>query len=520
MSDLQWLFLVLAILYGWECACWIRRGSVACRTWLGKHWRILHPGTLMGNQRGGFVFACPLPPLGKFLTGNQLPLSFSPQAVLTYVATSVNPSGRPTQIAKFVSLDEIRNISSKGHKLLVNNQLLFRAASTTYATVLAQQLRQLSQLPADERPAAIEEVFRASCDNAAIQSRWREFQKQVAPVRWFANFVFVYLFILAPLAIWNLGFKRCWLELLVGLLALTITTGVLFRRVHKQFYPQAEDDRFTHTLIVMLSPATTMRAHDILSRPLFEPFHPLAVALVFCSSDAFRQFARTVLLDIRHPCQPICPGDDAAWRETELFSRKALATKRRRVSCNKTVLRLKNFAAHLHLPMQPAFRIARVVARNSPQPMANALIAAVFRWWLSSRRMADTRLEILLRWVIFMPCRYTSFIVKSADGTAKFSFVPEIGKGRHVRNVVPRNFPRNFPCSLPPLLARAAATLRHVRLAAVRAVVVAAVRITIKLLLRSLRLNPKFSRWRSPARVRARAQSDVNNKIHCKADAA
>ena len=33
MSDLQLLFLVLALLYGWECACWINRGSVAFRSW-------------------------------------------------------------------------------------------------------------------------------------------------------------------------------------------------------------------------------------------------------------------------------------------------------------------------------------------------------------------------------------------------------------------------------------------------------------------------------------------------------
>ena len=55
MSDLQWLFLVLAALYGWECACWIRRGTVAFTTWLGRDWHEAHPGTLFVNQRGGFV---------------------------------------------------------------------------------------------------------------------------------------------------------------------------------------------------------------------------------------------------------------------------------------------------------------------------------------------------------------------------------------------------------------------------------------------------------------------------------
>src|SRR5438445_7773993 len=43
-----------------------------------------------------------------------------------------------------------------------------------------------------------------------------------------------------------------------------------FRRMHKLFYLKAEDDRFTHFLTILLSPATTIRAHDALSRPLLE----------------------------------------------------------------------------------------------------------------------------------------------------------------------------------------------------------------------------------------------------------
>ena len=78
MSDLQLLFLVLALLYGWECACWVGRGSVAIRSWLGRRWRITHPGTLLGNQRGGFVFAHPLPPLGTLdnLISNSMAFGF------------------------------------------------------------------------------------------------------------------------------------------------------------------------------------------------------------------------------------------------------------------------------------------------------------------------------------------------------------------------------------------------------------------------------------------------------------
>src|SRR5437867_1159510 len=54
MSDLQLLFLVLALIYGWECACWLRFGSVAFRSWLGRRWGLVYPAALIGNQNGGF----------------------------------------------------------------------------------------------------------------------------------------------------------------------------------------------------------------------------------------------------------------------------------------------------------------------------------------------------------------------------------------------------------------------------------------------------------------------------------
>src|SRR5947207_2248378 len=100
MSDLELLFLVLVFIYGLECACWLRSGSVAFLTWFGRRWRAVHPGAIVGNQRGGFIFAPPLPPLGTLLAGSQFPLSLSPETVLAYVAPSVNPGGRPVQTEK------------------------------------------------------------------------------------------------------------------------------------------------------------------------------------------------------------------------------------------------------------------------------------------------------------------------------------------------------------------------------------------------------------------------------------
>jgi hypothetical protein len=161
-------------------------------------------------------------------------------------------------------------------------------------------------------------------DTKAITERWEAFREQIANIRILTNWLFAYLFVFTPILIWRLGFHMVWPTLLAGLLCFTIATAFFFRRIHKIFYPKAEDDRFTHFLTILLSPATTIRAHDALSRPLLERFHPLAIAKVFCAEDKFRSIASGILREIRHPALPLCPRSEPLALEAESFGRSLL----------------------------------------------------------------------------------------------------------------------------------------------------------------------------------------------------
>jgi hypothetical protein len=157
-----------------------------------------------------------------------------------------------------------------------------------------------------------------------IRERWQMFQTWVRPVQLLTNALFLYLLLLVPVLIWQVGLKRTWLGLLVGLLALTSTTALLFRRAHRSLYPEAEDDRFTHVLTVLLSPATAIRAHDLLSRGLLETFHPLAVIQAFCPPGTFRAHAEKVLLDIRFPAGPVTAAGGPEAEAVRRISRSVL----------------------------------------------------------------------------------------------------------------------------------------------------------------------------------------------------
>ena len=161
-------------------------------------------------------------------------------------------------------------------------------------------------------------------DTKQITKLKEDLRSRTRHIRLLANILFVHVFAVAPVLIALVGIQAAWLGLLIVMLALTISIATLFHRAHREFYPSAKDDRFTHTLTAALAPATSIRAHDIASRPLFEGFHPLAVARVLLDETAFLLFARNVLLDLRHPMLPACPNPQAVALATEKYFRGAV----------------------------------------------------------------------------------------------------------------------------------------------------------------------------------------------------
>src|SRR5262249_8668900 len=161
---------------------------------------------------------------------------------------------RPTQSAKLFKFDDIRKVEAVGKKVYINSEVLLKVGTSTYAIHIAQLLDELTKLPLAKREGALKDLARERFDTKAISERYEAFGKQIGNFQILTNWLFTYLFIFTPLLIWRLGFHLVWPGLLAGLLCFTIATSIFFRRIHKTFYPRAEDDRFTHFLTILLSP--------------------------------------------------------------------------------------------------------------------------------------------------------------------------------------------------------------------------------------------------------------------------
>jgi len=258
------------------------------------------------------------------VVASQSPLSLSPDGVYSYVSHNINAVWRPPQTARYVRFDAIKEIEATGRQVRVNGELLVSAGSPSLARHLAGQLKKLQGLAKEKRSAAIAEMLRDRFDVKTIEKSISELRARSAMLQGCTNVLFSYLFIFLPIWISRFGFLRDWPILLAVLLLLTATNAFLFNRAYKVLYPDAGEERFTHWFMICFSPATAVRAHDALSRPLLERFHPLAVAKELLDGEKFKRFGAEVLVELRHPRLPLCPTTDAEPLAAEKQSREAL----------------------------------------------------------------------------------------------------------------------------------------------------------------------------------------------------
>ena len=325
MGELESLLLVLAVIYLAECIVWVRRGTVVfIHKWGGAKWRLWQPGTTVANAHGAVLFTNPLPSLGCVIVGTQPPLSISSEAVLSFTAGCLNSTWRQPQPAHLIRLAEIQRIERDGRIVLVNGSVFLKAISSNTARVVVRWLRQVQESSSNERQTIIRKAVGEAFDEKKIRERIQDFQHSVHYLRIGAVSLFVFLYVLAPLLVWRFGLRATIWPLVAILLAHTVTLALLFRRAHLRLYPGHNEERFTPFLTMLLAPPSAIRAQDVLAKHFLPDFHALAIAHVLASPETFREFARSVLLDLRHPIYPVSPGNDPLATATEEWFRSTL----------------------------------------------------------------------------------------------------------------------------------------------------------------------------------------------------
>ena len=79
LTDTEWVMIVVAAIYLFECACWVRREAICLGTVLGR-FRALPSPSFMGNERYKLVMGNPSP-LARCFVCESWPIAVSPEGI-------------------------------------------------------------------------------------------------------------------------------------------------------------------------------------------------------------------------------------------------------------------------------------------------------------------------------------------------------------------------------------------------------------------------------------------------------
>lgn len=321
MTDTQLFLLVLIALYLIECLTLSGKDVVAFSSPWCRRWRVAFPSGLFGSRRLGMLAGNPVPPLGTTLLCQPWPFSVSPAGIYAYAALTVHPEGRPDQDGRYLPWTEVRNVSVREKRVLVNGAEVFKADSPVQALGWAVLISALSKLPEDRRAGAIEHTLGRSLDAGEVLRRVEEYRDRSRWLRRAGVALFAHLFVLTPAVAFTVGLLAAWAHLLGGAVVLMGATALLLNRAYRSLYPDADTERLVAASLAATVPMISIRAVDYLSRPLLAGCHPVAAARALLAPDDLRAFLRRVLLDARQPIRPECPSGDEAVRATEMWFR-------------------------------------------------------------------------------------------------------------------------------------------------------------------------------------------------------
>lgn len=276
--------------------------------------------------------AWPVPPFGEFYVAQGLPFALHPTGVLTATAHCFHAEGRPLQPVAFRPWTELASVSAQAEHLVIDSSRFWSCDNPAQAVHLAALLRAGAKLRDSEREAWISETVAAGFNLTLARSRLTETRNALAPLRIAAIILWSLLFVVIPIAvwIWNWDPTLWWAIPSAYLLSFWIARSA--NTLHREWYPDAADERFRLALLTALSPVTAIRATDLLSRARFAEFHPATVALAALSRETAARFCAGLWRDQLHPRRPLphlpTPSGSAvldSWTELQRIAFQAMA---------------------------------------------------------------------------------------------------------------------------------------------------------------------------------------------------
>jgi hypothetical protein len=310
VSDLAELYVVLVLIYLFECAAFVPRRALGLGRRFGR-WgvrRALAPGA--GWLRG-FVVGEPWPPLSAALVTEPLPLV-------------AGPDGLRAGDGAFVRWEDAGQITARAAQLMVGGQEGVPLATRRGAQVVAEALDGLGARPRADRERRLRRWLDARFDDAAVETRLPAMRRDTRAARVAANLLWASVFVGLPVLLWT---PLAAMFLAVGAVAVAawLAAAVLFERAlrRSRWLVPAWRPELAKRIAAVASPIATIRACDHIARELAGDLDPLAAAAPLLPAAALGALGRARLVDLKYRRADAAEGGEAdlAWWQGEILTR-------------------------------------------------------------------------------------------------------------------------------------------------------------------------------------------------------
>lgn len=322
LTDVQWIFVVIAGLYLFESLVWVRSGVVPFTYVLRRFGNPIATRGWIGNDRGTLLLSGSLPTDAVFLT-QPLPLSMGAAGVCGFVAAAPLQRLRRPQSGLFVDWEALRNVRQRNCDLMVSEGVLCTVGSARHAAALREKLVELANLPAGQRIAALDTLHQQPFDFDATRNRWNAWRQETRRLSWATSALFFWIFGVGLLHYYNLlpiphGYVSLIAYLAIGLVLWWWAVLEAWLS-HRKLYRDNRSARWKLFFMAMLSPVVPLRTRAYLARDLFEFVHPLVFALATREPQADETLhanelaiVKDVARDAEFPQLPLVPAESTA----------------------------------------------------------------------------------------------------------------------------------------------------------------------------------------------------------------
>jgi hypothetical protein len=295
MRELLTLFPILFLVYVLQCIVAVPSATTVFLLDSSLRGRLLRNSWLLGSARYRWFLLNPFSTVSSAILVDPLPFSFISDSFGAIRAVEfVHTSSQGSVQFEFDAAPP-QECSASLKQIVVgdNNVALLQSEQT--AERLAALITNLQSQPSAKRPAFIQRELRKMFSLETIRQRMELFSRATLILGSACFSLLLFLFILAPAAIYRLGLARIWPSLLAILVLFAFFILWAFRRAQRRLFPEKKKFGMQHLLTIAVSPFAAIRAVDALAANLLEEFHPLALACVLLSEEKFRMFAEREL---------------------------------------------------------------------------------------------------------------------------------------------------------------------------------------------------------------------------------